>query len=200
MQQGDKSAIIEHFEKLFAEHGASFESLGYGRRESQAQRFEVMARIADIRGLSILDVCCGLADFYEFLKTRGIRVDYSGIEIIPAFVRHIKQARPEAKVVAGDFLDDSFEGEWDYVFAGGIFYREVSDSLDLMRRSIAKMFKMCRKGVAFNSLSSYADEKEPGEFLASPEETFAFCKTLTKFVTLRHDYMPHDFTIYMYKR
>lgn len=200
MHAEDKSAIIEHFEALLTEHGASHRTLGFGRPESQLRRFEVLVQVGDIQNSSILDVYCGLADFYDFLKASGLNVDYRGIEVVPAFVRQIRKSRPEARVETGDFLEESFGGEWDYVFASGIFYREVSDSLALMRKSIEKMFRMCRRAVAFNSLSAYAGVREPGEFLASPEETFAFCKSLTPCVTLRHDYMPHDFTIYMYKK
>ena len=199
MKQKDRTAVVEHFEGLMNEHGASFKALGFGRRESQLRRFEVLVQVDDIRGASVLDVNCGLADFCDFLEANNFGVDYRGIEVVPAFVKHIRKSRPGVKVEAGDFLNESFSGEWDHVLASGIFYREVSDSWELMCRSIAKMFRLCRKAAAFNSLSAYADENEPGEFLASPEKTFAFCKTLTPFVTLRHDYMPHDFTIYMYK-
>lgn len=34
----------------------------------------------------------------------------------------------------------------------------------------------------------------------SPEEIFGFCKDLTKRVALRHDYMPYEFTVYLYKQ
>jgi hypothetical protein len=33
----------------------------------------------------------------------------------------------------------------------------------------------------------------------SPEEMFGYAKSLTKFVRLRHDYLPHHFTLYLYK-
>ena len=200
MQSKDKTAVIDHFEGLLAEHGASHKTPGFGRPESQLRRFEMLAQVGDLDGSSVLDVFCGLADMYDFLRANHPDVDYQGVEVVPAFVRHIRKARPQIKVEVGDFLEDSFQGEWDYVFASGIFYRRVSDSRELMQRSIARMFRLCRKAVAFNSLSGYADHREADEFLASPEDTFAFCKTLTPYVTLRHDYMPHDFTVYMYKR
>jgi hypothetical protein len=200
MKQEDRTAVIDHFEGLMAEHGASFKTLGFGRPESQLRRFEVLAEVGDIRGADILDVYCGLADFYDFLKAKDPDVRYHAIEVVPAFVGHIRKARPEVSVEVGDFLADSFDGEWDYVFASGIFYRAVSDSWELMQKSISKMFRTCRVAVAFNSLSAYADKREEGEFFASPERTFAFCKSLTPYVTLRHDYMPHDFTIYMYRK
>ncbi|CDN13322.1 hypothetical protein RintRC_4207 [Richelia intracellularis] len=53
--------------------------------------------------------------------------------------------------------------------------------------------------MAFNSLSSWGTQKESGEFYADPLATVKFCRTLTPWVILRHDYMQHDFTIYMYR-
>ena len=38
-----------------------------------------------------------------------------------------------------------------------------------------------------------------GEFYTDPLQTLAFCRTLTPWVTLRHDYHSRDFTIYMRK-
>ena len=48
--------------------------------------------------------------------------------------------------------------------------------------------------------------KFPGKFqggeevqYSDPSQVFRFCKSLSEWVVLRHDYLPHDFTIYMYK-
>jgi hypothetical protein len=62
-------------------------------------------------------------------------------------------------------------------------------------QAIRLMFSLAKIGAAFNVLSIYADFMEAGYFYASPEETFRFCRTLTPWVTLIHDYMPHDFTV-----
>ena len=58
---------------------------------------------------------------------------------------------------------------------------------------------MSNSVVAFNSLSSWANDKEKGEFYADPLEVLKFCKTLSPWVVLRHDYHSRDFTIFIYK-
>jgi hypothetical protein len=60
-------------------------------------------------------------------------------------------------------------------------------------------FRVCKKGVAFNSLSVWAENKEEGEFYADPLNTLGFCSRLIKKVVVRHDYLPNDFTVYLYK-
>ncbi len=64
---------------------------------------------------------------------------------------------------------------------------------------IEAMFNIARNAVAFNSLSAWAADKEDGEFYADPHEVLQFCRTVTPWVVLRHDYHSRDFTIYMYK-
>ena len=68
-----------------------------------------------------------------------------------------------------------------------------------MKTFITKMFEACEELVVFNSLSSWATDKVEGEFYADPLATLLFCKTLSPWVTLRHDYHPRYFTIYIYK-
>jgi hypothetical protein len=71
---------------------------------------------------------------------------------------------------------------------------------NLTKKMIAAMFDACHIGVALNSLSSWHDTSEQGEFYcADPLEILAFCRTLTPSILFRHDYLPHDFTVFMYK-
>ena len=68
-----------------------------------------------------------------------------------------------------------------------------------MKKTISRMFSVSKKGIAFNTLSQWADSKTGNEFYASPAETLEFCHTLSPYVVLRHDYHPADFTIFIYK-
>lgn len=69
------------------------------------------------------------------------------------------------------------------------------------------MFDLCKYGTAFNLPSnmgawiydtSIGDEDIDIAYV-NPTEIFTYCKSLAQNVVLRHDYLPHDFTIYMYK-
>ena len=85
----------------------------------------------------------------------------------------------------------------DYVMASGIFH--LGDT-QFMQRVLSVMSASCERGVAFNSLSTWDEvNKKLGYFSADPEETVAFCRTLTPFIMLRHDYLPHDFTMFLYR-
>ena len=64
---------------------------------------------------------------------------------------------------------------------------------------LSQMYAICRKGIAFNIMSTKADFIEESEYYADPGIMLTFCLTLSKNVVLKHDYMPHDFTVYIYK-
>lgn len=199
--QEDDEQNIRHFTNLVAKYGIDSRSLDWGSRESQQLRFSVLAEIGKLNGTNVLDVGCGLGDFFGWLQQSQINVEYNGIDITPQMVELALERFPNTSFQLRNLLfsEQSKTSHYDFVFASGIFtYRQVAP-LKFIEAIVSKMFSLCSKGAAFNFLSAWADRKEPGEFYADPLATVEFCRTLTPWVVLRHDYMPHDFTIYMYK-
>jgi hypothetical protein len=87
---------------------------------------------------------------------------------------------------------------WDYVIASGVFYLRQPDPDAYLREMVGRLYRLARRGVAFNTLSARAPEKSPGEYYADPAMVVGMSLDLTPSVVLRHDYMPHDFTVYLY--
>lgn len=77
---------------------------------------------------------------------------------------------------------------------------KASDNWGLMQRLIRRMFEFCKLRVALNTLSILADIRNSGEFHADPAEVIQFCLDLTRRIVLRHEYMPYDFSVYLYKQ
>jgi hypothetical protein len=88
---------------------------------------------------------------------------------------------------------------FDYVFASGIFALRTLEPDQYLDAVVHRLFNLCRTGVAFNSLSSWRADQEPGEFYADPFAVASRCARLTRRLVLRHDYHPGDFTIYLYR-
>ena len=198
----DDERNIRYYSDLIETYGIDTRSLDWGSRESQAIRFSVLARVGKLDGASVLDVGCGMGDFYGWLKQERIEVNYTGIDITPGMIEIAQQRFPDAcfKVVNLLKADDTLIKQYDYIVASGIFCHRLNEPFDFLKEMVKEMFHRCNKAVAFNSLSGWAPEKESGEFHADPLETVAWCRTLTPRVVLRHDYHPHDFTIYIYKK
>jgi SAM-dependent methyltransferase len=200
MKSHDEKKTASNFNSLLVKHGANFRALDWGSRESQELRFKVLAEIGDINGADILDVGCGLGDFCGWLRDQGFRFRYTGIDIADRLVREARVRHPQSRFLVGSPSDDSFlsDEKFDYVFASGIFSTYTTDSMKWMIDSVCRMWNWSRKGIAFNSLSAWAGERDPNEFYADPLEVAGDCRSLTPWISVRHDYHPRDFSVYLY--
>lgn len=196
----DDERTICLYQSLLMKHGESHQALDWGSRESQVTRFEVLANVGVDAGDHILDVGCGLADLNEWLIKYKPGVKYSGIDLTPGMVEKAKARFPEVNIQNKTVFDLNKEiSFYDYVIASGIFvFRKERPEMYLCS-TVKKMFEICKKGVAFNSLSSWAKEKSSNEYYADPLRVIKFCKTLTPIIVMRHDYHSGDFTVYMYR-
>jgi len=189
---------IERFSRLVEQHGTSAQALGWGSGASQRTRFDVLTAIGDLDGCSLLDVGAGLGDLYGYLVQRGISVDYTGYDITPAMVEASRARWPGARFDVRDILTSGDQEEsFDYVLASGIFTFHTEEAMAFLDRMVRRMFALCRRGVALNLLSSLAPETEPDEFVADPPTVLRMCQAITPYVALRHDYFPHDFSLYL---
>lgn len=196
----DDEKTISHYQSLLKKHGETYRALDWGSLESQQKRFEALAGIGMAAGDRVLDVGCGLADLNAWLIEHIPGVEYSGIDLTPGMVKSAQARFPNVKVSNNTIFDlDSSFKTFDYLVASGIFVFRQENPRDYMFSTIKAMYKICTKGISFNSLSAWARNKSPNEFYADPANLIDFCKIITPKVVLRHDYHPADFTVYMYK-
>lgn len=186
-----------NYSRLLREHGLSYKSLHWGSHESQFKRFEILADIGDLDGESLLDVGCGLCDFFDYLSEMGVHADYHGLDLEADMIAASRKRFASINLMVGDVLDLDGDAKYDYVVSSGIFTYFPDENA--IFRAVAAMFCHARKGVAFNALSPWANNHHPGEINPDPLRLIEKCTDLTKNLVLRHDYMPHDFTVYLYK-
>jgi len=186
--------LRDYYLPLLAKHGATAKGVGWGSELTQLVRLHKITDALPTRD-SVLDVGCGYGALGEQLVKRGQLLGwtqaYSGIDILPEMVDKAQERGLYAET--GDIR----EGKWraDWVVASGLF--TFSNPAEV-REIVTAMWASCRKGVIFNCLSTWAHKVE-GEFAADPADMLDFCRTLTHKVVLRHDYLPHDFTVVMLK-
>jgi hypothetical protein len=108
---------------------------------------------------------------------------------------------PHLRLYVSNLLTDDLEknNEYDYIFASGIFTFRTSASYKFVENMVLKMYGLCTKGLAFNSLSAWSLKKNVDEFYADPIKIINLCKKISKRVLFRHDYLPNDFSLYIYK-
>lgn len=199
MKKSEEQRTAEHYRRLLAEHGRSYRALNWGSLEGQRLRFQTLAGIGDLNGKSVLDVGCGLGDFAGWLREAGTRVEYTGLDITPELVSTARELHPEFSFLQGDILDRATlaSRRFDYVFASGIFATYKEGGARWMESCLRRMWELAGEGLAFNALSSWSDAQAPAEYHADPAATLAFVGSLSRWVVLRHDYHPRDFTVYL---
>lgn len=192
--------ISEYYNKRVTEFGHDPKSCDYGHPVSQQIKFNVLSGSTDHTNKSVLDIGCGFADYASFLQSKFKNVEYHGVDISSAMITEAKKLHPELSLEVANVFEQKPERTYDIVTSNGIFYLLGSQAGELMKSFITKMFELSNEMVAFNSLSSWATDQEQNEFYADPLETLKFCRTLSPWVSLRHDYHTRDFTIFIYKQ
>lgn len=188
------------YSTLLAKYGDDARSLNWGSRQSQQYRFTVLSEIGIRSGNSVLDVGCGLGDFLGWCRSKQLDVNYTGVDITPEMLAFCQTRYPEANFELGSVADlGEVTAVFDYVIASGIFTHRIQDPVSYFHQGITLMWRLAGQALGFNALSQWAGMQEPDEFYADPLATIDFCRSLTPWVTLRHDYAAHDFTIYMFK-
>lgn len=204
MSAVDPVALADNLRRLevfygprLAAHGTTHLAVGWLRPESQRVRFEHLTAIAELESLSVLDVGSGLGDLYPYLRQRGHTGDYVGVDALPEMVARAQALHPEARFLCADINDDEVRIEADVVLASGLL---TFCEPEVVRHTIATLFRSARRSAGFNALSTWdpAPAHAPCRPL-DPLEIVAFCRTLTPYVMLRHDYSVQDFTIHLFR-
>jgi len=196
--------LAEHFQQLFIKYGDSPEANQWSSLETQEKRFEVLTSIADLHETKILDFGCGTAHLVDYLNQRGIKVDYTGVDIVEEMLEFAGNKYPEYNFCR---LQEALRDTYDYAFVSGTFNNLINNNKKFYRETIKDLFSVVNKGLAFNMLSAYVDYYDAGLFYEKPEDVFAYIKKeVSPYVVLRNDYqiksgiIPFEFTVYVYRR
>lgn len=196
----DTKHSIDIYSELVKRYGVDPRALDWGSRTSQEVRFDVLTQIGSLDGATVLDVGCGLADLFGYLKRKGISVDYTGFDLVPEMIEHAHQRFPHAHLEVRDLMDETeLSARFDFVIASGIFTFRTVNPTGYLEAIVRRMFALCRLGVAFNTQSVKASQHDLGQFYADPAQVLTMCLEITPRAVIRHDYLEHDFAVYLYK-
>lgn len=198
MQFHDRNRLKKFYNDSLSAYGEHDpRGVHWQNQENQEKRFLVLSKIADLDGKSVLDVGCGFGDLYGFLIREGKSVDYSGIDIVPEFISAARRKYPLANFEEKDIFE--VEAQYDFILASGALSFKIDNHHTYYQEMIKKMFEKAKMGLAFNMLDigNHIDDTEFAAY--DSKEIMSFCKTLTPKVEIITDYLPQDFTVYMYK-
>ena len=199
MDKKDKIKLIEHYNQLFKKHGYSHKSLGWGKKR-HFFRYEILISDFELANKSILDFGCGFGDFFEYLKSKKIcDVKYEGIDINENFIRQGKKKYKDAKLYHHDPFQDGLISKYDYIVSSGVHNTKITDNLKFVEQTFDLFDKYSKYGFAMNFLSNTGDFFEQELFYADPSSILNIAMKYSKKVILKHDYMPFEFTIVVFK-
>jgi len=201
-------AYRAHYTGSFAKHGPTSRGVDWGEWPDVHIRYGKMLEVIegpawDARP-SLLDLGCGFGGLLDFVRGRGLNLDYRGVDIVPEMIAHARQTHPDIAFDIGDVLGFADEPIADYVVCNGILTLKLESSiLDMdrfARRMIRKMFSLCRRGIAFNMMTSHVNFMAPNLYYKNPLEIMSFCATeLSRRFRIDHAYPLYEFTVYVYR-
>ncbi len=167
---------------------------------AQRMRFEAFVLHHDLQGKSVLDVGCGVGDFWAHLCARGIQCEYLGVDIAPEMIRRSRERFPQAEFAERNILDWDPGRTFDFVVAFGIHSVKVPNKMELFTALTRRKFELCSVAAHTAVLTDRYAGFGPEAQTCNPEESLTVALAITPYVVLRHDYLPNDFSLTLYRR
>lgn len=199
MDELSKEYIISFFNSNLSLHGDRSEAVRW-TKTGQILHYQCLLDVGDINGKKILDFGCGKGDFYQFLKNKGIEVNYTGYDINKNLIEVAQRKFPECRFAVFDIDKESIDDYFDFIFICGVFNLRVEGLEQIIKDVLVKLFKHCNVAIAYNGLSAYNPQKNFELYYQFPEDLFRFAlMNLSPYVSIRHDRMNYDFVMFVYK-
>ena len=200
----ESRTVIERYETRLRQHGFGEEALGWGKKGRQQLRFSVLASHWDLRGKSVLDLGAGFGDFYAFSKQLQLQ-EYIGIDLTPGLVSVGNEkygTEPGFTLKLGSATDESLFQECDVTVISGLFNFRLNSgrNSEFISSVLGLAFKFSRLGVASNFVTDHVGFKDSLMHYQSPSETLDIAYRFTRNVTLKQDYMPFEYSVFLDKR
>ena len=191
--------LESRYRKLYSIHGYSPKSLGW-EKGKQMIRFDILTSQYDFTGKSVIDIGCGFGDLNKTLK-RWQNSSYFGVDLVEEFIALARQLYGCDGVAfdCGDFLKMDYGQVFDYAICSGAFNVRLRDNYDFVDASMAKACEIARDGFAFYFLSDKVDYELGHAFHFSPSRILDMAYKYSRNVVLRNDYMPFEFSIFVFK-
>lgn len=188
------------FDDLYQKKGVSVESLGWSEH-GQHIRFELFHSLASLENKSILDVGCGFGDFYGHIAPHYKNMTYKGYDKSVSFVEEGKK-KYGCDLEVFDILSSKIEGKYDMVYSIGMLNIDIGNNMEVMKKAMKDMYDACNEFVAISMTSTHVDKAYMTDnmFYYDPGELLNYARReISRKVYIRHDYLPHDFTIVLVK-
>ncbi len=189
------------YRERYKTYGKSVKTLGWDKGK-QDIRLDILTSSYSFNNKSVLDIGCGFGDLIEVLRKKASNFSYVGIDLVDELILEAKKTynKNSYTFYCDDFLNHNFEETFDYCIASGIFNHKLhQDNYSFIKDIFTKAWDISVDGFAFDFLSDRVDYKHEHTFHSSPSVILDMAYSFSKNVILRNDYMPFEFSIFVFK-
>lgn len=200
MDHNEIKSAINRFHKNFSEFGYSPKTLGW-LKGKQDIRFNILTSEYDFNNKTVLDIGCGFGDLNKTLSEKFSNYQYIGCDLCPDLLNEGKKHFPNAVFYEGDFLSLTIPHSIDWAVASGPFnhFFEKNNNYEFIKSCMQKAFHIAADGFSFDFIGDRVDYKENHIFYSNPETILSFAYELSQNVILKSNYMPFEFSIFVFK-
>lgn len=166
---------------------------------TQRMRFEAFLKYHDVRGKTVLDVGCGAGDLLAHLQRSGIDCEYFGFDLSPAMIARCRERFPNGNFESGDILKWQPGRRFDHVISIGIHNIRIPQGPVLLDEITRRQFELCSVSAHVSILTDRFQGFAPHIQAWRAEEVLTMALAITPYVVLRHDYLPNDFSVTLYR-
>ena len=156
---------------------------------------------------TLLDVGCGRADLYDYIK-RIFQLEYydlyTGMDMNPNILDIAHKKYSGLNLISSDILNDEVDDKFDWVVGSGLFnLNDHPDMEEYSKKIIDKMLSKANIGVAVNMLigipEDLSDNDKAQLVVHDPSKWLDYLINKYNRVICRHDYMSGDVTFIIFK-
>jgi SAM-dependent methyltransferase len=203
MDSNEKAALLKRYSDRLTQHGATDAALGWTKSKQRLRYYillEYWLSQPSLAPLRVLDFGCGFGDFYGYARERGVELEYTGLDINDDLIEVARQRYPEARFLCLDLFEQPLAESFDIVVSCGVHNYRLADPRAFIERSFELFDRISTIGFAVNFLSNRVTFQNAENSYSAPEEILNLGLRHSPRVSLRHDYMPFEFTIFVDKR
>ncbi len=191
-----KSYYEENMSKGLPEYGI----LGWESEEAQHLRFDAMLNKVDLSGKRLLDVGCGTGSLLEYVRSKGIEVKYTGVDILGQMIDIAQKKKLGADFLKVDIFKENIfkDASFDVIYTSGIFNLNLGNNKEFLKNALELFFRLSKETVVFNLLHTASPDREDKYFYFHPDEVrelldgFSGRIAKAEFVEA---YLKNDFTV-----
>ncbi|RAP34667.1 hypothetical protein DID80_07185 [Candidatus Marinamargulisbacteria bacterium SCGC AAA071-K20] len=200
----DQDEKNKRYTRDYSRFGHQVKTVGWLSRDTQRKRFKQLLSFKPVwSGETVLDVGCGLGDFFHYIKANSLNINFTGVDHSSALIDAAKRAYPSGHFKVHNLFQKPLLNPVDVVFASGVFNLKMGDAneqLAFLSEGIKRLLALAKQGVAFNVLEENDLTRKivkTDYYYYTQDDIKEICKHFNLNITISGGYLENDMTIFL---